>query len=85
MLDKINNENRSGIFLTQKNFSDFLSGIWFDESGKIAGAKATIFWLFTKLNATDAILNPGNPLATPGTLTLILKGEVSVLLGGRIS
>jgi hypothetical protein len=60
ILDKVNNENRSGIFLTEKNFSDYLSGIWYDEAGKIAGAKATIIRLFNKLNSTEAMLNPGN-------------------------
>jgi len=59
VLYKINNFNKSGIFLTEKSFVDFLSGISFDGNGTIVGAKATIMRWFNTMNSTEALLNPG--------------------------
>lgn len=58
ILDKINNVNRSGIFLVEKNFTDYLSGVTYDDNGRVIGAKATIIRLFGRMNATAAKLNP---------------------------
>jgi hypothetical protein len=45
--------------LTEKHFTDFLSGISFDGNGTIVGAKATIMRWFNTMNSTEALLNPG--------------------------
>jgi hypothetical protein len=58
ILEKINTVNKSGVFLTNKNFADYLGGITYDDQGKIIGAKASIIRWFGTLNATDALLNP---------------------------
>ncbi len=58
ILEKINTVNKSGVFLTNKNFADYLGGITYDDRGKIIGAKASIIRWFGTLNATDALLNP---------------------------
>ena len=65
ILEKINTVNLSGIFLTEKNFTELLSGITFDDSGRIIGAKATIMKWYNTMNATDALLNPVKGLNNP--------------------
>ena len=79
VLHKINNFNRSGIFLGERNFSEYLAGTWFDESGKIAGAKATIIRLLNKLNSTDALLNLGKVACLDGGHSVTRFGEISPL------
>jgi len=58
VLEKINTVNRSGLFLTEKNFTELLSGVTYDDSGRITGAKATIMKWYNMMNATEALLNP---------------------------
>jgi Niemann-Pick C1 protein len=58
ILEKINTVNRSGVFLTEKNFTELLSDISYDASGRITGAKATIMKWYNMMNATAAILDP---------------------------
>jgi hypothetical protein len=43
ILDKINGGNKSGVFLVEKNFTDYLSNVKRDlATGRIIGAEATI-------------------------------------------
>ena len=58
ILDKINSVNKSGVYLVDKNFVDYLGGVTFDANGKVIGAQASVIRWFGKLNATDALLNP---------------------------
>ena len=58
ILYKINNFTRSEIFLLDKKFSNFLGEISYDEDGRIVGAKATMMRWFSKMNSTEALLNP---------------------------
>lgn len=58
VLDKINGQNKSGVFLVEKNFTQFLSNVKRDENGRIIGAEATIIRWLGKMNTTSAKLNP---------------------------
>jgi predicted RND superfamily exporter protein len=58
ILDKINNFNKSGVYLIERNFSSFLGGVKYDSSGRIVEAESTIIRWFVKMNATEALLNP---------------------------
>ena len=49
VLEKINGESKSGVFLIEKNFTDYLSNVKRDgATGRIIGAEATIirWWDF---------------------------------------
>ena len=50
--------SRSGVFLREKNFTELLSGITRDESGRIVSAKATFITWLTDMNMTEALENP---------------------------
>ena len=39
MIEKVNGQNKSGLVLIEKNFTQMLSGISRDLSGRIVGAK----------------------------------------------
>ncbi len=56
ILDKINNYNKSGIYLMERNFTSLLGGIKLNSSGKIIGAESTVIRWFIKMNATEALL-----------------------------
>jgi len=58
ILDRINNVTKSGIFLQDKNFADYLGEKTYDEEGRIIGAKATIIRWFGRLNASESLLHP---------------------------
>ena len=60
ILDKLNNFNRSGVFLQTKNFTSYLGDIKYDNQGKIVAAGASRMQWFGKMNATEALKNPGN-------------------------
>jgi hypothetical protein len=62
LLDKINSVNKSGIFLSPKNFANFLGEISYDGNGKIVGAKAMVIQWLSRANLTLAQLE-----AKPGT------------------
>ena len=53
---KINNFNKSGIYLMERNFTSLLGGVKLDSSGKIVGAESTVIRWFVKMNATEALL-----------------------------
>jgi len=82
ILDQINNVNQSGIFLSVKNFTDFLGGIRYDENGRIVGAQATQIQWFGRINATEALLHPAPDRDQPiDQVTLDFEGDlVDVLL-----
>lgn len=58
ILEKINNFNKSGIFMMERNFTDLLGGVQLDSGGKIRSAEATVIRWFVKMNATEALKNP---------------------------
>jgi hypothetical protein len=60
ILEKVNNFNRSGVFLQTKRFTDYLGDITFDNQGKIVAARASLMQWFGKMNTTEALKNPGN-------------------------
>ncbi len=67
VLDKINQpKQKSGVFLIERNFTDLLSNVERDSSGRIVKAKATVMRWFGKMNVTNAKENPvknrGEPL-----------------------
>ena len=44
--------------MREKNFTELLSGIQRDESGRIVGAQATFITWLTDMNMTEALENP---------------------------
>lgn len=81
ILERINNVNRSGIFLSDKNFKDFLGGISYDEHGRITGARATQIQWFGRMNATEALLNPAPDRDEPiDRTTLDFEGDMLAVL-----
>lgn len=81
ILYKVNNVNKSGVFLTQKKFSDYLGGISYDEKGKIIAARASVIWWFGKMNATEALLNPAIERDEPiDKRTLKFEGDMIAAL-----
>ena len=48
ILDKINSVNKSGVYLVDKNFVDYLGGVTFDANGKVIGAQASVIRWFGK-------------------------------------
>ena len=46
----------SGLFMTDKDFTEILGGIVRDEDGKIVGAKAVLHNFFGKMNSTQALV-----------------------------
>ena len=58
VLDKINNHNKSGVFLQEKNFTKMMSDFKYDDEGKIIGAGATIMTWLGDMNMTGALTNP---------------------------
>ena len=58
VLEKINNYNTSGVFLIKKNFTELLSGLSYDEDGKIVGARAAVVRWFSQMNTTAAKIAP---------------------------
>ncbi len=58
VLDKINGQNKSGVFLVEKNFTNFLADVQYDSAGKIIGAKATIIRWLGQMDTSEAKDNP---------------------------
>ena len=58
VIEKVNGQNKSGVFLLEKNFTEFLSNVEYDKNGKIIAAQATLIRWLGKMNATDAKINP---------------------------
>jgi len=50
-------DSRSGVFLRDKDFTEFLSDIKRDEFGNITGASATIINWISTMNMTEALNN----------------------------
>ena len=67
VIDKVNNVKTSGVFLKKRNFTSMLSGITWDENGRIIGAKAAVIHWLGKMNTTSALSNPvegrGEPIS----------------------
>ena len=81
ILSKINSFNKSGVFLVQKNFADYLGGISYDDRGRIIGARATVIRWLGKMNATEALLNPVVERNEPiDRRTLTFEGEMIAAL-----
>jgi len=81
ILDKINNVAKSGIFLQDKNFTDYLGEKTYDENGRIIGAKATIIRWFGRLNASESLLHPVKDRDEPiDQKTLDFEGEMIKIL-----
>ncbi len=81
ILDKINNVTKSGIFLQDKNFTDYLGEKTYDENGRIIGAKATIIRWFGRLNASESLLHPVKDRDEPiDQKTLDFEGEMIKIL-----
>ena len=59
LLDKVNNVNKSGVFLVDTNFTKYLGGIVYDGQGRIIGAQATTMRWFGNMNMTAAKLSGG--------------------------
>jgi len=77
ILDKVNSVNKSGVYLVNKNFSDYLGGVTYDYNGKIVAATASVILWFGKLNATEALLNPAIEINEPiDRKTLQFEGEM---------
>jgi predicted RND superfamily exporter protein len=80
-LEKINNVTKSGIFLQDKKFSDYLGEITYDEEGSIIGAKATVIRWFGRLNASESLLHPVTNRDEPiDQRTLDFEGEMIKIL-----
>ena len=52
IIDTINNEEYSQVFLFNKNFTTYLGGVERNETGHIIGAKATVVQFFGHVNLT---------------------------------
>merc|ERR1719264_287737 len=67
VIEKVNSQNKSGLVLIEKNFTQMLSGISRDFSGRIVGAKAVKMIWIGKMNTTSARMSPaperGEPVA----------------------
>jgi len=59
LLDKINTATTSGVFLVETNFTKYLSGIEYDNAGRIISATATTMRWFGNMNMTAAKLSGG--------------------------
>jgi len=58
ILDKVNNVTKSGIFLQDKSFADYLGDKIYNDEGRIIGAKATVIRWFGRLNTSEALIHP---------------------------
>ena len=56
IIRNLNSENKSGVFLIEKDFNRFLGGIEKNSTGHIIGAKATYINWFSEANLTAATL-----------------------------
>ena len=81
ILDKVNNVNKSGVYLVNKKFTDYLGGIKYDSNGRIVEATASVILWFGKLNATEALLHPAIERNEPiDRKTLEFEGEMIAVL-----
>ena len=81
ILHKINNVNKSGIFLIERDFTKLLSQVERDEAGQIISAKATMVQWFGDENATDALLHPVKDRGEPiSKRTFEFEGEMIAAL-----
>ena len=67
IIEKVNSVNISGLFLTETNFTSFLSGVERDDTGRIVSASATVMrWLgdmnMTAAKETGVVPGRGEPL-----------------------
>ena len=77
IVDKINNRNQSGIFLTETDFSKFLGGIERDADGRIVSARATTMRWIGRMNMTSSKLTPAEGRGEPiDPLTLEWEGNM---------
>ena len=61
IIDKINSNNVSGLFLVETNFTQYLSGVERDEAGRVVSATATVMRWFGNMNMTAAKETGGVP------------------------
>ena len=84
ILDKLNGVTRSGIFQTERNFTDLLGGVRRDSGGRIVSAEATVIRWFVKMNATEALRNPLVERDEPVDLgTLEFEGDMLTIMLNR--
>lgn len=61
IIDKINSNNVSGLFLVETNFTQYLSGVERDAEGRVVSASATVMRWFGNMNMTAAKETGGVP------------------------
>ena len=86
ILDMVNNNNKSGIFLTPTNFLPYLGGVVRDEQSRIVSAKATTMRWIGKMNMTSSKLTPAEGRGMPiDPKTLEFEGNMlDVLLNSSL-
>ena len=86
ILDMVNNNNKSGIFLTVTNFLPYLGGVVRDEQGRIVSARATTMRWIGKMNMTSSKLTPAEGRGEPiDPKTLEFEGDMlDVLLNSSL-
>ena len=86
ILERINDKNNqhSGIFSVEKDFSALIGGIEKDHAGRIVSAKAIRFDLFGKMNVTEAHLEVSRDSVLADQLA-IGKSNYTVALGSVAS
>jgi Niemann-Pick C1 protein len=57
VIEKINGQNMSGLFLTERNYTELLSAVEHDSTGRIVSARATVMRWLGVMNATAAKLD----------------------------
>ena len=86
ILNMINSNSKSGIFLTETNFSQHPSGVTYDSAGRILGATATTMRWIGRMNMTSSKLTPAEGRGEPiDPRTLEWEGNVlDVLLNASL-
>ena len=77
ILDMVNNNNNSGIFLTPTNFVPYLGGVVRDSQGRIVSARATTMRWIGNMNMTSSKLTPAEGRGEPiDPKTLDFEGDM---------
>ena len=86
IITTINNNNKSGIFLTSTNFLSYLGGVVMNEEGTIVSARATTMRWIGKMNMTSSKLTPAEGRGEPiDPKTLQFEGDMlNVLLNSSL-
>ena len=64
----------SGLFMTDKDFSEILGGVERDENGNIIGAKAVLHNFFGKMNSTQAMVEIHSLMDAVGVYVSLFPG-----------